>query len=561
MAEPHAAPHKVDVQERKGISIVWLVPLVAAAIAGWLIYTTFAEKGPTITITFETAEGLEAGKTKVKYKDIEVGSVTNIGISEDLTHVVVTAELDKELESHLSKDARFWVVRPRLTAAGVSGLSTLVSGAYIEIEPAERGSEAIELKFTGLEEPPLVTSNDPGREYVLEAKSLGSIGIGSAIVFRGINVGEVLGFKLSETREHVDIRVFVQAPYDQLIHPGTRFWNASGISASLDAQGVNISVASLQSLLTGGISFETPPSAMTAEVSPANSRFRLYESYELQEDQLYSEKISFLAYFTGSVRGLAPGAPVEYRGIRVGTVNDVRLEFDPETLEARIPVIFEMEPERIRGLGEAAPTDPYKIMGELVKNGLRAQLQTGNLLTGQMLIDLSIYKNVKQEELVLGGVYPQIPTVPTDLDEITRSVNDILKEVAELPLTEIASELRSNLRSLDAILQAPEIPKAIASLDETLTAARDLVTQLESESGPLMASLRKTADHASAAIANTEKLVKEAESVLGPESETRYNLVSMLAELSQAARSIRILTDYLEQHPEALIRGKGGYAQ
>lgn len=561
MSESHTTPTRVAVKERKGISIVWLVPLVAAAIAGWLIYTTFADKGPTVTITFETAEGLEAGKTKVRYKDIEVGIVSDLGISDDLSEVVVTAELDKELRSHLSKDTRFWVVRPRLTAAGVSGLGTLVSGAYIEIEPIENGSEPKHLHFTGLEEPPIITSDDPGREYILEADSLGSISVGSVVLYRGISVGEVLSYNLSKDNESLEIHIFVRSPYDKLIFPGTRFWNASGISASLDAQGVDISIESLQSLVTGGIAFETPPSAMTADVSPDESRFRLFKSYELQEDKLYSTKIDFLTYFDGSVRGLAAGAPVEYRGIRVGTVTDVRLEFDPETLEARIPVVFEMEPERIRGFGNTGASDPYKIMAALVKKGLRAQLQTGNLLTGQLLIDLSIYKGAEPAELILGGVYPQIPTVPTNLDEITRSVNDILKEVASLPLTEIATDLRSNLRDLDSILKSPEIPKAIASLDETLTAAKTLVTQLEAESGPLMKSLRQTADRAGVAIADTENILKEAEGILGADSETRYNLVSMMAELSQAARSIRILTDYLEQHPEALIRGKGGYAQ
>ena len=561
MSEPHAPPPKVAVKERKGISMVWIIPLVAAAIAGWLIYSTFAEKGPTITITFKTAEGLEAGKTKVRYKDIEVGTVSALRISDDLSKVLVTADLDKELEKHLNERTRFWVVRPRLTAAGVSGLSTLVSGAYIEMDPAQGPAEKAHLRFEGLEEPPQVTSEDAGREFVLEAPTLGSIGTGSAIVFRGINVGEVLGYRLSEDNSYVEITIFVKSPHDDLIRPGTRFWNASGISASLNAEGVKIAVESLQTLVTGGISFETPPWAMTADPSPADSRFRLYESYELQEDQLYSKKIAFVAYFDGSVRGLSPGAPVEFRGIRVGTVSDVHLEFNEETLEARIPVIFELEPERLRGIGQSGPEDPYEVMAALIENGMRAQLQSGNILTGQLLVDLTVYPDAEPAELILGGTYPEMPTVPAELDRLARSLNGILEKVAALPMEEIANDLRKNLQALDKILESPEIPKAIASLDETLTAARGLVTQLEARSGPLLDSLRTTSDRAGEAIADTEKIIGAVDEILGPDSATRYNLVSMMAELSQAARSIRILTDYLEQHPEALVRGKGGFAE
>ena len=252
---------------------------------------------------------------------------------------------------------------------------------------------------------------------------------------------------------------------------------------------------------------------------------------------------------------------MEFRGIRIGTVSDVHLEFNEDTLEARIPVIFELEPERLRGIGQTGPEDPYAAMSALVKKGMRAQLQSGNLLTGQLLIDLAVYPDAEPAELILGGTYPEMPTVPTELDKLAQSLSGILEKIAALPLEEIASDLRKNLQALDRILESPEIPKAIASLDETLTAARSLVTQLESQSGPLVSSLRNTADRASQAIADTEKIIDAAEDILGPESATRYNLVSMMAELSQAARSIRILTDYLEQHPEALVRGKGGFAE
>jgi paraquat-inducible protein B len=300
---------------------------------------------------------------------------------------------------------------------------------------------------------------------------------------------------------------------------------------------------------------------MTVEPSPAESQFRLFDSFELQQDQRYSEKIAFLVYFDGSVRGLSEGAPVEFNGIRIGTVSDVRLELNPDSLKVRIPVVFELEPERIHGIGSGAQADPYDLMAALIDKGMRAQLQSGNLLTGQLFIDLAIFPDAEPAELIIGGTHPEIPTVPTDIEKITQSVTDVLKKIAALPLPELVADLRADLQALGTILKSPEIPKAIASLDETLTSARSLVANLDAKSGPLLDSLRETSDKARGAISQTEKLLETAEGILGPESATRYNLISMMDELSQAARSIRILTDYLEQHPEALVRGKGGFSE
>jgi paraquat-inducible protein B len=300
---------------------------------------------------------------------------------------------------------------------------------------------------------------------------------------------------------------------------------------------------------------------MTAKPSPEKSQFRLFDSFELQQDKRYSEKIAFLTYFDGSVRGLSKGAPVEFNGIRIGTVSDVHLEFDAETLKTRIPVVLELEPERLRGIGAAGPTGPYKVMAALVAKGMRAQLQSGNILTGQLFIDLANYPDAEPAELIIGGTHPEIPTVPTDIEKITQSVTEVLKKIAALPLPELVADLRADLQALGTILKSPEIPKAIASLDETLTSARSLVANLDAKSGPLLDSLRETSDKARDAISQTEVLIEAAEGVLGPESATRYNLISMMDELSQAARSIRILTDYLEQHPDALVRGKGGFSE
>nr|NIS42917.1 MCE family protein [Desulfuromonadales bacterium] len=550
-------PPEVEIAKRKGLSIVWLIPLVAAVVAGWLVYTTFAEKGPTVSISFKAATGLEAEKTKVKLKDLDVGTVTSLTIAPDLSHVIVTAELHKELEHHLGPETRFWVVRPMLTASGVSGLSTLISGSFIEIDPV---AGPIEDEFVGLETPPLVRSDDPGREFVLTAETLGSVGRGSPISFRGITVGEVMGYALAEDNDNVEINIFVKDPYSDLIRPGTRFWNASGISATLDAQGVRVSMESVTSLLVGGVAFETSPAAMIEEPSPAGAVFTLFPSRETEQEERFTQAIPFMARFDGSVRGLEVGAPVEYRGIRVGTVKDLRLISDMDVgRPPMIVVIFDLEPERIHGIGQSAGSeDAYGSMAELVDKGLRAQLEQGSLITGSLYLSLDFHEDVEPAKLGRDGVYPEMPTLPTDLERIARSVNDVLNTISDLPLAELVNDLRGTIQSVDALVTSPEVENAVANLEKSLEEVSQLVAKVDRDITPLMASFKDASEAAEAALQQAESTMKSADSILRQDSVARHNLTIMLKELAEAARSIRMLTDYLEQHPEALIQGKGG---
>ena len=542
----------VTLTKKRGFSVVWIIPIVAALVAGWLVYTTFAEKGPSVTISFKTAEGLEVGKTKIKYKDVEIGTVTEIDMGSDLTHVLATAEFSTVAYGYLSKNTRFWVVKPRLTASGVSGLSTLVSGAYVEIDPV--AGDQVD-HFVGLETPPLVRSGEAGREFVVKAETLGSINHGSPIYFRGIAVGEVLAYELHDDNSRVEIRVFVKDPHSNLIRPGTRFWNASGLSANVGADGIRITMESMTSLLSGGIAFETPPSAMLQPPSPEDATFRLFESYERQKDESFTKDYQFISYFEGSVRGLAAGAPVEFRGIRMGTVSDVRLEFDKEGITTRVSVIFDIEPERIKG---AVPsTDPYERVEGLIQRGLRAKLRQGSLITGQLLVDLDIYPDAEPVEFKRDGILPEIPTLPTDLEQITRSVNDVLTKVAALPLQDLVKDIRKTVNSANAVINAPEIRNVLISADQSIQSINHLVTELDKDAGPLIESLRQTSDAANDAIIEAETTLISANEILADDSVVRHNLESMLGELAEAAAAIRNLANYLEQHPEALVQGKG----
>jgi paraquat-inducible protein B len=533
---PQAAEVKVP---RRRFPIVWLIPLVAALIGAWLFYKTLSEKGPEITITFETAEGLEAGKTKIKLKDVDVGTVKSIRIDRDLTNVIVVAEMVKDITPHLTENTQFWVVRPRLSASGVSGLGTLVSGAYIEVDPGQ-GSPA--RAFVGLEVPPVIRSHVAGREFRLRTDELGSLLAGAPIFYRGVQVGEVLGYQLSDDLQDITLPIFIRAPHDTLIRSGSRFWNASGIDVKVGAEGVQVRTESVQAILTGGVAFDTPVSGMDGEPSPEGTVFPLYGSFASISEAQYTIKTPYLMYFDGSVRGLNAGSPVEFRGIKIGTVTDVRLQLDTESKMVRIPVTVQIEPERIdvtsaKGpLKELASRERYQAMGALVERGLRAQLQPGNILTGQLLVALDFHPDAPPAELRRGGPYPEIPTVPSNIEQITRSVSGLLDKVAALPLDEMVAEARQTVQGVNALLSAPSVQRAVASLDEV---------------PPLMVNARK-------AVANAEATLNSTQDLVGRESQVRRDLTELMRELKDTARALRVLADYLDRHPEALIRGKGG---
>src|SRR4051794_28257022 len=364
---PRRGPREPAVERvRRRFSVVWLVPLVAAAVAVWLAVTTLREQGPTVSIVFKTAEGLEAGKTKVRYKDIEVGTVQDLRLSDDLKDVVAVAELRKQVEPFVTEGTRWWVVRPRVGASGVSGLGTLISGAYIGLDPG-RGKHA--LSFTGLEEPPPMTSDVPGRRFSLHADNLGSVEQGSPVYYRGLQVGQVLGRTLDENRRSFTFAVFVDAPNDQLVRDTSRFWNASGIDVSVGANGVSVATESLQSILAGGVAFDTPGIEAPGEEAAADRAFHLYESRRKVDEPVITERVPYLVEFGGSVGGLHAGSPVQFSGIPVGVVTDVRLEYDAASKRIGIPVTLDLEPQRIAIRG-GAPREPYVGMRSLVAQGL-----------------------------------------------------------------------------------------------------------------------------------------------------------------------------------------------
>jgi paraquat-inducible protein B len=499
-------------KKKTRLSLVWVIPIGAMLVGAWVAVARILSEGPKITIVFQSAEGLEAGKTKIHYNGVDVGTIMTIRLSDDHQHVITTAQMAPKTESLLFEDTKFWVVRPRISGANITGLGTLISGAYIGMEIGRsRGSKR---DFVALETPPIVTGDTAGRFFLLKTPDLGSLDTGTPIYFRRLQAGRVVSYELDKDGLSFTVKAFVNAPYDQYVNPNTRFWHASGIDVSLSASGISVQTQSLLSVLIGGIAFETPATGPVLQPAEADTVFPLANDRADAFKLPSRDPQTYILVFNQSVRGLAPGAPVEFKGIPIGEVAEISAQVDAKTLEFSIPVTVRLDPTRlgakIRDLepGADLATIRRKLVDSLVAHGVRAQLQTGSLLTGALFVSLDVFPDAPPATVDWSQNPVQLPTIPGELQVMEASVASILKKVDELPIKAIGDDLH----------------KAIGDLDRTLGSARGTLD---------------TAD----------KLIE-------PDSALATDLSNTLQEVSRAARAMRVLMDYLERHPETLIRGK-----
>jgi paraquat-inducible protein B len=519
------------VPESKGIprshtrlSLVWIIPILAALVGAWIAVTRVLNEGPKITITFHSAEGLEAGKTKVRYNGVDIGTVTAIRLADDHQKVIVTAQMAPKTEGFLADDTKFWVVRPRISGANVTGLGTLISGAYIGLEIGT--SKIHKRDFVALETQPVVTGEAPGRLFVLKTADLGSIDDGTPVFFRRLQVGQVASYALDPDGKLITVKIFVRAPYDQYVNPNTRFWHASGVDLSLSASGLKVQTQSVLSILIGGVAFETDSNSPVLPPADANTVFTLFGNRtEAFEPTARSPQI-FELVFNQSVRGLSRGAPVEFRGIPVGEVTDIRAQIDLKTFQFSVPVTISLDAQRlgVKFIGIRSHTDlaavRRKVIDSLVAHGVRAQLKTGNLLTGAVYVALDFFPGSPPATVDWSQHPARLPTIPGQLEAIEARITNIVDKLDQMPLKQIGENLQ----------------KALADLDLTLVSARGTLATAQGTFG------------------NTSKLTEQ-------NSAQIQQFESTLQEVSRAARSVRVLTDYLERHPEALLRGKKGEAK
>lgn len=539
-----------QVRRRAGPSIVWLIPLITAIVGVWLITRTLIDQAPTATISFKTAEGIVAGETRIKYKSVDIGVVDAIQFAENFENIVLTATFNQGMEDFLRRNTRFWVVRPQLSFSGVSGLGTLLSGAYIEIDP---GPGSRQTHFIGLETIPLITRDDAGTQITLVSDTLGSLGGGSPIYYQGLQAGEILGYELGSDAQSVFIHAFIRDPYDQLVEGNSRFWNVSGIDISMGANGVDVRTVSLQSLLFGGISFETPDTLERTSTDIENLIFTLYPSHSVIEAQEFTRKQQFVMYFNSSVRGLNPGAPLEFKGIRIGSVLDIRLEFDSEDTSFRIPILVEIEPERIISRETEESLSPLETLQTLVDRGLRGRLATGSLLTGQLFVELNMYPDTEAVYMGDGNsAYPELPTVPGAFEAITQSIQGLITKIETVDVERVGNDILGILGGVNDLLNKPKDEETVTDLQESMRALQGVLNNVED------ARIGDTVTSANKVLSNLEETISLMNGVLSPNSPLQYNLIKVTGELEETAKSVRALLEMLGRRPQSLLFGRGG---
>lgn len=533
--DPQIAAPTITRKRQNRISWIWLVPVVAALMGLSLVVRTWLQAGTDISITFNSADGLEVGKTRLRYKDVNVGTVKSIGFNEDRSKVVVTAELAKEVSDLARDGTNFWVVKPRLDVSGVSGLGTLLSGAYIGVDAIEgkgKASKATKLTFEGLEIPPAVTHDRTGKRFKLKADNLGSLDVGSPVYYRRINVGRVIGYELDKSGDSVNIEVFVDAPNDAFVTSGTRFWNSSGVDFSVNADGLKVRTQSVVSLLVGGVAFEPVYTARGAnKPAPADAEFELYSTEAQAKANPDGEAFDIRMRFDQSIRGLAVGALVDFSGITLGNVTSINLDFDPETKRFYSVVDATLYPERLgsvyEDVRELADKDGdvagNRLLGGMIKHGLRAQLRPANLLTGQLYVNLDVFPNAKP--VTFNPSVPAIiPTVPGNLDQLQQQLSNIVNKIEKIPFDKIGEDLRT-----------------------TLASTSRLMNRLDKQVAPEAQGMLKQARDSMARI----------NELLASDGSLPVSTERALQELNRAARSLRSLADFLQANPEALLRGRG----
>jgi len=556
--------------------IFWLVPLAAVAIGIWLGLHSVLERGPTLTIKFRSADGIDAAKTKIRFKDVEIGEVKSIGLTPDYRRVVVTAELKKPFSKLLVKDTRFWVVRPRIAAQGVSGLNTLLSGSYIGVDIGHALDARDE--FDGLEVPPVITQDLPGREFRLHGQDLGSLDVGSPVYYRRVAVGQVTAFDLDPDGRGVSFKIFVNAPYDKYVSADTRYWHASGVDITVDANGLRLDTQSLSTIVLGGVAFETPPTPDRAEApeAAADTVFRLSANRMQAMRTPDTGGTEYVMLFKGSVRGLSVGAPVDFRGVTLGEVTDIRVDLDDPNQDVDMAVTARIYPDRLRSTLRKAesgdePERERKLVDAMVARGFRAQLRNGNLLTGQMFVALDFFPEAAAAHVAWNRSPAAFPTVRGTFDTLQESVASLVTKLDRVPIDAIGRDLQRAVQHLDnatrhadALLAhadndiLPEVKVSVRQLGRAAQHTDELVARLGSEVTPALsatiADTRRMLDAAARALTS-------ASGALDTNSPLQIDARKALLEISTAARAMRGLGDYLERHPESVVRGKAREAR
>ncbi|MEO7168475.1 MAG: MlaD family protein [Spartobacteria bacterium] len=498
-------PLRPVVKKARRLSPIWIIPIIAALLGLWLAWKYYAARGPEITVQFETAEGIIGGKTPVLCRSVNIGTVTAVQLTDDLQGVLVTMQMTSEATNLLKKDAQIWVVRPRYGSSGISGLSTIVSGSYIALEPGV--AEASRREFVGLEQPPVTPRGVPGLHVTFFAEEAGGIAPGSPIIYKGLNAGRIETRVFHPKTGKVELGAFISSDYARLVRKNTKFWNVSGIDVEVGADGFHLRTGTIESLLVGGITFGQPEGAGSSPAVADGSVFMLYDSLSDTKKFVMQGSIPYLLLFSGSVRGLNEDAPVEFRGVRIGTVQGVSFTYLPENPLRQVPVLIQIDPSLIAADLPTDSTEPAeKFIDDAVRGGLRASLKTSSFLTGQLYVDLDFLKDPAPATVAELEGYRVLPTISSGLGELQEKVVAVLDKIQALPLDETVKNASAALDAIKGTAQS--LDKTVGGYDQN---------------GPLYQDLSQT-----------------------------------LRQLDETLRSLRTLTGTLERKPNSIIFGKPG---
>ncbi|MBW4024486.1 MAG: MCE family protein [Proteobacteria bacterium] len=552
-------PPAAHIRQRR-FSFVWIIPIVAAVIAIYLGYRTVMQQGPLVTITFNNSEGLTVGQTQVKYKWVALGTVESIDLSPDNSHVIVKVRMSNVGSRFLTSHARFWVVRPRLSVTNLSGLTTLVSGSYIGVDPGPPGGH-YQTNFKGLEEPPGVRSDEPGSTYVLRADSVGSLNTGSPVFYRDVVVGEVLGYDIGNGIGPVTINVFIRAPFNKLVKPKSHFWDSSGISVGVQGGSLRVKVQSIEAVLAGGVTFDSPAEARSEPAAPDNATFHLFPTAEDAEAAGYAHQIPIVSYFRSSVAGVSRGTPVTIFGIQVGNVTDVKLQLDAASGRAKVRVAMELQPERVLTSSEfSRDLDPQQVLQKLVDRGLRVDLETSSFVTGSKDVALTIVPDAPPAKITREGDALVLPTANDGNSDLLAAASQITAKLSAIPFDQIGANLNKLLVTSNQTLGGDQVKHALSSLSETLQSVQHLVSTTDRGLQPTLHALPKLTSNLEATLHGTDRLMAQLNRGYGNDSDFQRSLGALMNQADAALRSVKELATFLDRHPEALLLGRSGRA-
>lgn len=533
--------HNPIIKTRTKLSSVWLIPLIAIMVSIWFVAQHYLNRGTQIEIRFASAEGIEAGRTLIKTLNVDVGVVTQVEINEDLETVSVVARIKPQAENLLRQDSQFWVVKPRVGSKGVSGLTTLLSGAYIELEPGK--DYPGKTSFVGLENPPLTPANKQGLNIFLISENTASLNAGDPVLFKGFDVGQVTQIEILNSNQ-LKTSLFIESPYDKMVSSNSRFYNASGVSLQINAQGVAMHTDAMETTLTGGIAFDLPYSSKPGRQVVDGTEFKLYKNRQAIEDHPYQYSQDYLLLFDRSVRGLNIGEVVEYRGVKVGSVIDIAFQYLPKSQftqaeHPKVPVLIRLDPGRI--LAEDSPAAVEKLtqlLAQHIDKGLKAALKTGSLVTGQGYIQLDFYPHLPAGKMETVGRYQTIPTTADDLDSLMSGFNAFANKLNQLPIEESVVGINEMLVSANATIK--QANSLIEHLDKLAINGSNLLGSEPLQQLP-------------AQLSDLVRLLNTSLQQLTPDSKLASSLNSTLSDLQATLNSVQKVADTLESKPNSLI--------